>query len=176
MKKIITGISILLVSIFLIFCQNIHANDEIKTYTDITIENSTGFKSYMGHRAITKSDSKQGKLQKKCTTDKDGFRRCVDRYVIAVGTGVGGQIGDCVDLFLENGEIIPCVIGDYKADKYTDSANIVGENGCCTEFIVDSYMLRSDIKRIGDVSHGYSGWDSPVVVIRRYIYNCLGGN
>lgn len=142
-------------------------------YVDVAISTTNGFKSYMGHKAITKEDSPQHMLQEMCNTDGDGFRKCGDRYVIAVGTGVGGQVGDCVDLILGNGQIINCVIGDYKDNKHTDATNLVGKNGCCSEFIVDTAKLRKDIKLGGHVECGYTNWNSPVSVIRRYNINFL---
>ena len=141
-------------------------------YVDIYMS-ANRFKSYMSYKAITKNDSPQHLLQEMCYTDADGFRRCADRYVIAVGHGVGGQVGDCIDLILTNGQVIYCVIGDYKANKYTDAANLTGKNGCCSEFIVDSAVLRRDIKYRGTVGCGYIGWDSPVLLIRRYAMNYL---
>jgi len=148
-------------------------------YVDIYMS-ANRFKSYMSYKAITKTDSPQYLLQEMCGTDADGFRKCADRYVIAVGHGVGGQVGDCVDLVLANGQIIYCVIGDYKSNKYTDKSNLTGANGCCSEFIVDSKLLRRDIKNRGNIGCGYYGWDSPVLFIRRYNINYLlldlGGN
>ena len=141
-------------------------------YVDIYMS-ANRFKSYMSYKAITKTDSPQRLLQEICVTDADGFRRCADRYVIAVGSGVGGQVGDCVDLILANGQVIYCVIGDYKSNKYTDPANLTGINGCCSEFIVDTKILRRDIKYRGNIGCGYMGWDSPVLLIRRYNINYL---
>jgi len=153
---------------------NIEVSHEIAPipYVDIYVS-ANRFKSYMSYKAITKNDSPQRLLQEMCSTDADGFRKCADRYVIAVGSGVGGQVGDCVDLILANGQIIYCVIGDYKANKYTDAANLTGKNGCCSEFIVDPSLLRRDIKNRGNIGCGYIGWDSPVLVIRRYSVNYL---
>ena len=147
-------------------------NDIPIPYTDIYI-GTNDFKSYMSYKAITTIDSPQFMLQELCTTDMDGFRRCADRYVIAVGHGVGGQVGDCVDLILANGEVIYCVIGDYKQNKHTDKANLIGKNGCCSEFIVDVNLLREDIRKGGNIECGYVGWDSPVLYIRRYNINYL---
>lgn len=152
---------------------NVEINSTPIPYVDYYVSKTNGFKSYMSYRAITKVDSPQYLLQEICGTDADGFRKCADRYVIAVGSGVGGQVGDCVDLILKNGQVIYCVIGDYKSNKYTDAANLTGFNGCCSEFIVDPTTLRRDIKYRGNIGCGYVGWDSPVLVIRRYSINYL---
>ena len=196
-KKILVGLVIVFIGNFSIFCQdtwcqtipvidltkeiNIEINESPIQYTDIYVQKTNGFKSYMNYKALTKTDSPQYLLQELCATDADGFRRCADRYVIAVGHGVGGQVGDCVDLILQNGQIIYCVIGDYKSKQFTDSANLTGYNGCCSEFIVETEKLRRDIKYRGNVGIGYIGWESPVLLIRRYNinylqFNLLGGS
>ena len=186
MKKIIIGILFIVLAIpcFNIAAQEIRVEDltreinmEINEspipYTDIYVGKTNGFKSYMSYKSITDTDSPQYMLQEICDTDADGFRKCADRYVIAVGHGVSGQVGDCIDLMLENGQIIYCVIGDYKENKATDSANLVGKNGCCSEFIVDPSVLRRDIKYRGNIGCGYIGWESPVLAIRKYNINYL---
>ena len=157
-----------LFSIF--FCINVFAAD----YVDINMSTNS-FKSYMSYTLFKKPKSPQYRLQQISITDGDGFRKCAERYVIAVGSGVGGQVGDCVDLILQNGNVICCVIGDYKADRHTDSVNLTGKNGCAAEFIIDNSKLRRDIKLRGNVGCGYPGWDSPVLTIRRYNINLLGG-
>ena len=149
------------------------AADVPAPYIDINVNTNNGFKSYMGYKAITKTDSPQYMLQELCSTDVDGFRKCGGRYVIAVGTGVGGQVGDCVDLILTDGQVINCVIGDYKSNKHTDATNLIGKNGCCSEFIVDTALLRKDIKLGGHVECGYKHWSNPVTIIRRYNINFL---
>jgi len=173
LKKILT-IIILTSFIFCMFFGKKTLALETPSYTDITMS-ANNFKSYMNYRAIRNKTSAQYKLQQLCTTDLDGFRRCANRYVIAVGSGVGGQVGDCVDLILENGQVICCVIGDYKGDKHTDAINLTGKNGCCAEFIVDTFVLKRDIKLKGNIGLAYPGWESPVATLRRYDINCLGG-
>lgn len=154
--------------------------DEIKTeqfetqqiingnYVDILLPPTTGFKSYMSYTAITKKTSPQYILQQSCITDQLGLRKINDRYVIAVGTAVGGHIGTYVDLILENGVIIPCVIGDYKAAIHTDATNLVGGNGCASEFLIDKGSLFAPAKQAGDISVCCPEWASRVVIIRRY--------
>lgn len=88
----------------------------------------------MSYTAIKSKSSRQYQLQHTpgMTTDHDGYRRFGDRYVIAVGSGVIGQnvsndkhymlIGQYVDLILENGVTIKCVVGDAKSNDHTDLA------------------------------------------------------
>ena len=167
--SIVTFIITFLLCLFLI--NNVKAENQ---WTDIRVS-ANSFKSYMNYKLLKKKNSPQYRLQQFSITVSDGFRKYANRYVIAVGTGVGGQVGDCVDLILENGQVICCVIGDYKNNRHTDPANLVGKNGCCAEFIVDTSLLRKDIKLRGNVGTAYAGWDSPVLVIRRYNINSLGG-
>ena len=150
--------------------QIIQQHEEIKgdNFSDILIPPTTGFKSYMSYAAITKKSSPQYALQQLCVTDSLGLRRYNDRYVIAVGTGVGGQVGTCVDLILENGTVIPCVIGEYKATQHTDATNLISGNGCVSEFLIDNNSLYGPAKRAGDISACFPEWASRVVIIRRY--------
>lgn len=149
--------------------QNVQ-HEEIKgdNFSDILIPPTTGFKSYMSYTAITKKSSPQYALQQLCTTDALGLRKYNDRYVIAVGTGVGGQVGTYIDLILENGIVIPCVIGEYKAVAHTDATNLISGNGCVSEFLIDSGSLYGPAKRAGDISACCPEWASRVVIIRRY--------
>ena len=62
-------------------------------------------------------DSNQYALQQLCKTDSDGFRKVDECYVIALGSYFDVEVGQKIDLVLENNEIIHCVIGDQKADK-----------------------------------------------------------
>lgn len=150
----------------------------IPVFYDYNIpDDHDGFKSYMSYKSITNKSSMQYKLQQLCDTNKDGFRMVCNRYVIAVGTGIEGNIGDFIDVYLENGCYIPCVIGDIKAPKHTDKTNIITKNNCCSEFIVSKKDLKPVVKKRGDVSYANIGWDSPVKTIRRYEINIFtGGN
>ena len=138
------------------------------SYTDYSVPSNKGFKSYMPYTAITSKSSPQYKLQQLCSTDSAGLRMYDGRYCVALGSHFGCEIGDYFDLILENGIVIPCVMADQKANKDTDSKNIFTGNGCCTEFLVSSKALDSTVKKMGDVSYAYEGWDSPVVSVRVY--------
>ena len=135
------------------------------SYKTTKIVGSSGFKSYMSYKAITKKDSKQYKLQQLAHTDSQGFRKYEGQYIVAVGTGVGGTVGQFIDIILENGTHIPAVIGDIKSDKDTDESNIFCHNGCCTELIVENKTLISSVKISGDCSYANPEWQSPVVAI-----------
>lgn len=131
------------------------------------IPNTTGFKSYMDFRTITDKTSNQYKIQSTYAyTGNYGIRMVNDRYCIALGTYYGAEVGQYVDLVLENDVIIHCVLAEIKADEHTDSNNIITlHNGCVTEFVVDSDMLVHNVKIIGDISYSDSNWNSPVVEV-----------
>ncbi len=119
----------------------------------------SGKKSYESYKVIRRG--KAGTLQQMASTDEDGFRTVDGRYMIAVGTYFGASRGQYLDLTLSNGTVIPCVVGDMKA------ASIFSANGCCSEFIVDTGMIKNVVNS-GDVSDYRSEWDSPVNTITVY--------
>lgn len=138
------------------------------------VPENTGFKSYMDYRCITSPSSNQYKLQRLNTakTGENGIRMVGDRYCIAVGSAFNSQIGQYIDLILENGTIIPCIMGDMKADIHTDYTNIVTlHNGCVSEFIVETETLSSEVKRMGDASYCDIFWRSKVKEVKVYNKN-----
>ena len=139
-------------------------------YKEYSVPETSGFKSFMSYKAITSKSSPQYKLQhEKAYTGKNGIRQVGDRYCVAIGSYFTNEIGALFDLVLENGTVIPCILADQKADKDTDSQNIITRhNGCLSEFIVDVGNLKREIARMGDVSYFNNNWDSPVESIRVY--------
>lgn len=137
------------------------------------IPNNNGFKSYMPYDAITSKSSKQYILQKDYAyTGKYGIRQINGRYCVAIGTSFKVEVGTYFDILLENGTIIPCIVGDIKADIDTEDNNIVTtSNGCVSEFIVDSNVLNSNAKVLGDISECNEEWRSRAVSIRVYNKN-----
>lgn len=129
----------------------------------VTIPSYSGFKSFESYKAISDGSSNQAKLQRYCYTSKLGIRTINDRYLVAVGTGVGAEVGRYINLVLENGTKIACVVGDIKDDSHTDSSNLITvHSDCASEFIVDINALESYVQNQGDISYAQSGWDSPV--------------
>lgn len=168
-KKVLAIFYLVSLFIFIIITPAECCETEGLRTTSISVPSVNSFKSYMSYKVINKKTSEQYKLQQQCITDEMGLRTFNGRYVIAVGTGVGGHIGTNIDLVLENGIIIPCVIGDYKAIKDTDSTNLFSNtNNCCSEFIVDINVLYDKAKRTGDISKCYENWNGKVVEIKRY--------
>lgn len=141
-----------------------------KEYREFDVPYNSGFKSFMDYRCITATGSKQYQLQHTSAyTGTYGIRQINGRYCVAIGSHFTTEIGKYFDLILENGTIIPCVLGDAKADKDTDSSNIITEhNGCLSEFVVDTNSLHSKARQMGDISYCNNSWQSPVKKIRVY--------
>ena len=149
-----------------------YISDEQLDYTEYIATITSGFKSYMPYTAITSKSSPQYKLQQIAYTGTYGIRQYDNRYCVAIGTAFNADVGTYFDLILANGTVIPCIVADIKADKHTDSNNMVTiANGCLTEFIVDSSTLNRDAKRMGDISYCNEDWNSRVEKIRVYDKN-----
>ena len=149
-----------------------YISDEQLDYTEYITPITSGFKSYMPYTAITSKSSPQYKLQQIAYTGTYGIRQYDNRYCVAIGTGFNADIGTYFDLILANGTVIPCIVADIKADKHTDSNNMITiANGCLTEFIVDSSTLNRNAKRMGDISYCCDEWNSRVEKIRVYDKN-----
>ena len=135
-------------------------------YTLPTKKDYSGTKSYESYTAITDRSSSQFALQQKAYTNEDAFRMIGDRYLVAIGTYFEAPCGSVIDIILDNGTVIPAIVGDIKADADTDIWNIFSSNGCATEFIVDANKTEAWIT--GDVSSLYHEWQSKVKAIRVY--------
>lgn len=126
-------------------------------YTTKPVPANNGFKAYMSYKAISSRNSSQYKLQQRAYTGNYGIRMVDDRYCIAVGSYYTTQIGTKIDVIMENGNVIKCILGDVKADKHTDATNRANPNGCIVEFIVDMNSLDRTCRRMGDMSYVSSG-------------------
>ena len=149
-----------------------YISDEQLDYTEYIAPITSGFKSYMPYTTITSKSSPQYKLQQIAYTGTYGIRQYDNRYCVAIGTAFNADVGTYFDLILANGTVIPCIVADIKADRHTDSNNMITiANGCLTEFIVDSSALNKNAKRMGDISYCNEDWDSRVEKIRVYDKN-----
>lgn len=142
-------------------------------YTDYSVPNYSGYKSWMDYGTITMDGSKQKRLQSEYAyTGNYGIRQINGRYCVAIGSYFTTEVGTYFDLILENGEVIPCILADRKDDSDTDSDNIfTSDNGCATEFVVDEEALKYSALNNGDISSCCEEWDSPVKTIRIYKKN-----
>lgn len=130
------------------------------------------FKSYMDWRIITLRTSPHYKLQNLYAyTAEDGIRMVEGRYCIALGSYFTKTIGQYVDVVLENGTIIHCILGDQKSDAHTDAAHIAHPDGSIVEFIIDKKLIDPLPRRMGSMSYAYEEWRSPVVQIIVYDIN-----
>lgn len=148
------------------------------------VESGHTFKPYTSWTAYTMKSSQQYKLQKAAWTEmRTGIRivtdpNGVDRYCIALGTyWAGGQpkhIGRCIDVYMENGEVLHCVLADVKRQEDTkDNANRYGRiNNDILEFIVDTGKVPKEVIRTGNVSNAgpeFSGGVKNMVVFDLWI-------
>ena len=126
----------------------------------------TGKKCYESYSSITDTTTLQYELQQSATTDEDAFRKIDNRYLVSIGTHFNAPCGTYIDIVLENGTVIPCIVGDIKPDECTDITNTYTKNNSATEFIVDATKTTANIS--GDVSSLYDEWQSKVKEIVVY--------
>lgn len=131
--------------------------------------NNDSFKSYMDYRTLSDKTSLQYDLQQQAYTDSlTGIRMVDNRYLIAVGSYYTTEIGVYLDVILENGTVIQCILGDVKNDKHTDSTNRQNPNGSVIEFIVDIDVINLIVKKQGDVSYAHEDFEGEIDYI--YVY------
>lgn len=146
----------------------------VLTYRDFDTPENDWFKSYMDYRTITDTSSAQYSLQQRAYTDWNTGIRVVDgRYCIALGSYYTTVIGTYVDVILENGTVIPCILADCKDDAHTDiETHRQNPNGSVVEFVVDADVvipiITGEYGSSGDVSDAIPGAKSDVSIIRLY--------
>ena len=134
--------------------------------------NSKDFKSFERWQSITAKNTPHYKLQNEYAyTGDDGIRMVDGRYCIALGSYFTTAIGQYVDIVLANGTVIPCILGDQKADIHTDDLHIAHPDGSIVEFIVDMDVIASLARKMGNMSYAYDEWRSPVVQVIVYDIN-----
>lgn len=95
--------------------------------------------TYMGWQTITSPSSNQYKLREQAGQkfNSEGFGIINNRYVIAC-TSTYGNVGDYIDFYKEDGNVIQAVIGDIKNQNDAGCNKWGHENGqCIVEFVVD---------------------------------------
>ena len=122
----------------------------------------------MSYKSITSKSSDQYKMQQIAYTGNYGIRQVNGRYCIAVGSAYTTKIGQYIDLVLEDGTIIPCILADCKADIHTDSNNICTSDGSLAEFIVDTIALSKTVRYTGDISTACEDWESMITQVIVY--------
>lgn len=107
--------------------------------------------SYMGYQSVTCKTSRQYALlnSERAYTDPATKIRMVDgRYCIALAQGWGFVVGDYVDVVLENGSIVHCIMGDAKSSLECDENQQFHLKGDCSvvEVILDYSVFQRDVE------------------------------
>ena len=151
-----------------------YISDEECEFVMYDIPKYEGFKSWMSYKAITDTSSKQYKLQQIASTGFGGVRVVDSRMCVAIGTAFNADIGTYIDLILEDGFVIPCIVADIKNPKHTDINNVFTITGktkktiCCTEFIIDPDKLNVNALESGNISDCNELWTECVRAIVVY--------
>ena len=154
-----------------------YISDEECDFVMYDIPKYEGFKSWMSYKAITSRSSKQYKLQVIASTGYAGIRTVNNRYCVAIGTAFDASIGTYIDLILEDGFVIPCIVADIKSPKHTDANNVFTITGktkktiCCTEFVIDPEKLNVNAMESGNISDCNELWTECVRAIVVYDRN-----
>ena len=125
-------------------------------------------KSYMDWEAIKSRSSAQWRLQQKAYTGEYGIRQVNGRFCVAVGSAYTTTVGQYLDLVLEDGTIITCILADCKADIHTNSDNTLTYDGSLAEFVVNTSSLSNTVRYTGDISTACDSWESTITEIRIY--------
>lgn len=122
------------------------------------ITGQTEFKSYERYTAITRKTSDQYKLQQVAYTGDYGIRMVEGRYCVALGSRWSTTIGEKLDVIMQDGTIIPVILGDCKQDRHTDPTNTWGlDNGDILEFIVDENEIPATVRICGSFNEIFKG-------------------
>ena len=132
-------------------------------------------KVFMGWQTITSPSSKQYALRKDAgqNFDSQGFAKIGDRYVVAMKPYFG-DVGDFVDITLDNGQTIRAVIGDIKANenagvefaKYAHGNTV--DNSSVVEFVVDKnswYKKNANGSYVNSVTGLHPEWNATVASV-----------
>lgn len=123
----------------------------------------------MDYKSITSRSSRQYQLQQNAYTSEYGIRKEQDRYCVALGSYFTTDIGTYIDIILQNGTIIHCILADCKADKDTDNLHIrTMYDGSIVEFVVDTNYIDHNVLKTGDISKTCPEWESPIIKVIIY--------
>lgn len=138
---------------------SVEENEQVIVQQPIGIEKdvlpNNSFKSYMDADTITSRNTDQYKLKAKYVLDpQTGIWTVDERYCIAVGSYYTQSIGTYIDVVMENGNVLQCILGECKRNRDTDHTNRQNPNGSVVEFIVDTSSMPSMVRKMGDCSYG----------------------
>ena len=132
--------------------EQVIVQQSIGTEKDVPPNNS--FKSYMDADTITSRNTDQYKLKAKYIIDEQTGIWIVDeRYCIAVGSYYTQSIGTYIDIVMENGSTLHCILGECKRNRDTDYTNRQNPNGSVVEFIVNTSSMPSMARKMGNCSY-----------------------
>lgn len=148
------------------------SSEERKNYTSEPkkVPSAFGkFKSYTHYLLLSKSSSQWKKIQcnENAYTDNKGLRKVDEYYCVAMGSYYSRRLGDLFEIKTDGGSF-KVIICDFKADRHTDSNHqYTVSNGCVVEFYVDTNVLDSTAKRMGDISYADKKFSGKIVSINK---------
>ena len=132
--------------------EQVIVQQSIGTEKDVPQNNS--FKSYMDADTITSRNTDQYKLKAKYIIDEQtGIWTVDERYCIAVGSYYTQSVGTYIDIVMENGSTLHCILGECKRNRDTDHTNRQNHNGSVVEFIVNISSMPSMVRKMGNCSY-----------------------
>ena len=137
---------------------SVEENEQVIVKQSIGIEKdvpqNNSFKSYMDADTITSRNTDQYKLKAKYVIDEQtGIWTVDERYCIAVGSYYTQSIGAYIDVVMENGSTLHCILGECKRNRDTDYTNRQNPNGSVVEFIVNTSSMPSMVRKMGNCSY-----------------------
>lgn len=125
---------------------------------NVPMEANRSAHPYMPYTAVTNQGSRQYQVLNGSDAWSDpatGLRMVGDRICIAIGQGYGMKAGDKVDVVLDDGSIVKCILGDMKALCDTDpTGRYHNTDRDVVEMVVDYAVFLRDPKQYLSVFHG----------------------
>lgn len=125
---------------------------------NVPSEANRGAHPYMPYTAVTNRGTTQYQVLNGSDAWSDpatGLRMVGDRICIAIGQGYGLKAGDKVDVVLDDGSIVKCILGDMKALVDTDpSARYQATDRNVVEMVVDYAVFSKNSAQYLSVFHG----------------------
>lgn len=160
----------------------LRASEGIVGEKECEVNGMHSWKPWAWYTAITVVNSPQYRLQQIAKTDERGIRIVQDpngewRYCVALPVywagGTSKDIGRCVDLVMENGYTLKCVLGDTKKIEHSlRGEGKYGRKGEIIEVQVDGNKLPDIVKQMGNASYLGDDWKGEVrkvIVLDMYI-------
>lgn len=143
---------------------------KVEPYIAMNTPSNNSFKSFMDSDCIKDKSSDQYKLKDSYELSENyGIWMVNDRYCIAVGSYYTTKIGTKLDVVLESGTTIKCILADCKDDAHTDEeTHRQNDNGSIVEFIVNTSSLPSIARKMGDISYVDEVFSGEIIEIRIY--------